>query len=212
MPSVSHAAHRSAKTRCGPLRLTLGSQQPPANASTPFPLVQLSSNALLHVAAIHLVPPMHHPSDAACGQIPIEPAASPLPTKRDFVPWRFSDACRRHTSKQRHAGVRETCTKGDYDPARPATSCLLKQNEALWSGRQRLHGHLSKSRLSAHVLERAGRVRVTLRCSRTDLMKCDSLSSNLSDDDSHDLERFSVLASILAATEPGKRHTGIDRS
>ena len=32
------------------------------------------------------------------------------------------------------------------------------------------------------------------------------------DDDSHDLERFSVLASILAATEPGKRCTGIDRS
>jgi len=36
---------------CVPLRLTLGSQQPPANASTPFPLVQLSSNALLPVAA-----------------------------------------------------------------------------------------------------------------------------------------------------------------
>src|SRR3989440_6110314 len=43
------------------------------------------------------VPPAHHPSDACCGQIPIEPAAPPLPTKRDFVPWRFSDACRRRT-------------------------------------------------------------------------------------------------------------------
>ncbi len=47
----SDAAHRSATTRCVPLRLSLGSQQPPANASTPFPLVQLSSNALLSVAA-----------------------------------------------------------------------------------------------------------------------------------------------------------------
>ena len=34
-----------------PLRLTLGSQQPSANASTSFPLGQLSSNALLSVAA-----------------------------------------------------------------------------------------------------------------------------------------------------------------
>ena len=34
-----------------PLPLTLGSQQPPTNASTPFPLVQPSSNALLPVAA-----------------------------------------------------------------------------------------------------------------------------------------------------------------
>jgi hypothetical protein len=33
-----------------------------------------------------------------------------------------------------------------------------------------------------------------------------------SDDDSHDLESLGVLASILAATEPGKRHAGIDRS
>src|SRR5215831_17619227 len=30
---------------------------------------------------------MHHASDASCRQIPIEPAAPPLPTNRDFVPW-----------------------------------------------------------------------------------------------------------------------------
>jgi hypothetical protein len=47
----SDAAHRSATTRCVPLRLTLGSQQPPGNASTPFALVQLSSNARPPVAA-----------------------------------------------------------------------------------------------------------------------------------------------------------------
>jgi hypothetical protein len=34
-----------------PLRLTLGPQQPPANASTPLPLIQLSCDALLPVAA-----------------------------------------------------------------------------------------------------------------------------------------------------------------
>ncbi|HEY2884527.1 MAG TPA: alcohol dehydrogenase catalytic domain-containing protein, partial [Rhizomicrobium sp.] len=44
-----------------------------------------------------MLPPIHHPSHADCGPIPIEPAAPPLPTKRDFVPWRFSDACRRRT-------------------------------------------------------------------------------------------------------------------
>src|SRR5262249_45068188 len=49
-------------------------------------------------------------------------------------------------------------------------------------------------------------------CSPTDFTHCNSLSSNLSDDDSHDLERFSVVASILAATEPGKRHRGFNRS
>ena len=51
-------------------------KEPPANASTPFPLVQLSSNALLPVAATQPVPPVHHPSDACCSQIPIEPAAT----------------------------------------------------------------------------------------------------------------------------------------
>src|SRR5947209_1175405 len=59
-----------------PLPLTLGSQQPPANASTSFPLVQLSSNALLPVAATQSCSPVHHPSNARCGQIPIEPAAT----------------------------------------------------------------------------------------------------------------------------------------
>jgi hypothetical protein len=48
----------------------------PANASTPFPLVQLSSNALLPVAATQSCSPVHHPSNACCGQIPIEPAAT----------------------------------------------------------------------------------------------------------------------------------------
>ena len=52
----SHATHRSATTRCVPLRLTLGSQQPPGNTSTPFPLVQLSSNTLQPVAATILFP------------------------------------------------------------------------------------------------------------------------------------------------------------
>ena len=75
-PSVSDAAHRSATTRCVSLPLTLGSQQPPANASTPFPLVQLSSNALLPVAATQSCSPVHYPSNACCGQIPIDPAAT----------------------------------------------------------------------------------------------------------------------------------------
>jgi hypothetical protein len=44
------AAHRSTTTRCVPLHLTLASQQPLGNTSTPVPLVQLSSNALLPVA------------------------------------------------------------------------------------------------------------------------------------------------------------------
>src|SRR6201986_4280868 len=35
------------------------------------------------VASKILAPPVRHPSDACGGQIPIEPGAPPLPTKRD---------------------------------------------------------------------------------------------------------------------------------
>jgi hypothetical protein len=42
------------------------------------------------------------------GQIPIETVAPPAPTSRDFVPWRFSDACRPARRCIRHPGVRET--------------------------------------------------------------------------------------------------------
>jgi len=55
----SDAAHRSATTRCVPLRLTLGSQQPPGKVSTLFPLVQLSANALLPVAALYVLYRIH---------------------------------------------------------------------------------------------------------------------------------------------------------
>jgi hypothetical protein len=68
--------------------------------------------------------PVHHPSDACCGQIPIEPAAPPLPTKRDFVPWRFSDACRRRTWM--------------------ATSCRRPRNLHRKSGNRSLNGVLGK--------------------------------------------------------------------
>ena len=66
----SNAAHRSAMTRCVPLRLTLGSQQPPANASTPFPLVQLSANALLPIAATMLLPQCSIPATPAVAKSP----------------------------------------------------------------------------------------------------------------------------------------------
>jgi len=36
-----------------------------------------------------------------------------VPTARDFVPWRFSDAGHSARGWHRHAGVRETCTTPD---------------------------------------------------------------------------------------------------
>jgi hypothetical protein len=66
----SDAAHRSATTRCVPLRLTLGSQQPPGKVSTLFPLVQLSANALLPVAATMLFPHCSIPATPAVAKSP----------------------------------------------------------------------------------------------------------------------------------------------
>ena len=66
----SDAAHRSATNRCVPVRLTLGSQQPPAYASTLFPLVQMSSNALLPVAATMLFPQCSIPATPAVAKSP----------------------------------------------------------------------------------------------------------------------------------------------
>ena len=94
--------------------LTLGSQQPPANASTPFPLVQLSSNALLPVAATQScspsAPPQRrllrpNPHRACCNRRCPLTAISCLGASRTPAVgarrWR------------RHAGVRETCTGRD---------------------------------------------------------------------------------------------------
>jgi hypothetical protein len=64
------AAHRSTTTRCVPLHLTLGSQQPPANTSTPVPLVQRSSNALLPVAATIQFPQSTVPATPAAAKSP----------------------------------------------------------------------------------------------------------------------------------------------
>ena len=66
----SDAAHRSATNRCVPVRLTLGSQQPPGNVSTLFPIVQLSSNALLPVAATILFPQCSIPATPAAAKSP----------------------------------------------------------------------------------------------------------------------------------------------
>src|SRR6516165_945643 len=74
-------------------------KQPPANASTLFPLVQLSSNALLPVAATQSCSP-NAPSQRRLlrpnpHRIPHRAHCTAAAHYRDFVPWRFSDACRR---------------------------------------------------------------------------------------------------------------------
>ena len=46
----------------------------------------------------------------ARGKIPIAPAAPPLPTSRDFVPWRFSDAGRRSAWIASSSRRPKTCT------------------------------------------------------------------------------------------------------
>jgi hypothetical protein len=99
--------------------LTLGSQQPPANASTPFPLVQLSSNALLPVAATQswfpsapsqqrLLRP--NPHRACCNRhCPLSAISCLGASRTPAVGAR---------GWPRHAGVRETCTVPDDQPKR----------------------------------------------------------------------------------------------
>jgi hypothetical protein len=58
-------------------------------ASTPTRTVAVSGKATASTSAIQT------PQASPRGQIPIEPAAPPAPTSRDFVPWRFSDAAGR---------------------------------------------------------------------------------------------------------------------
>ena len=85
-------------------------QRPPSLRSTTFPIVRPYRKRLpqqpnnpsgrAHTES-------HQPNRV---QIPIETVAPPPPTSRDFVPWRFSDACRPARRCIRHPGVRETCT------------------------------------------------------------------------------------------------------
>jgi hypothetical protein len=82
-------------------------QRPPSLRSTTFPIVRPYRKRLpqqpnnpsgrAHTES-------HQPNRV---QIPIETVAPP-PTSRDFVPWRFSDACRPARRWIRHPGVRET--------------------------------------------------------------------------------------------------------
>src|SRR6516162_9357725 len=53
---------------------------------------------------------MHHPSDACCGRIPIEPAAPPLPTTAISCLGVSRTPAVGARGWRRHAGVRETCT------------------------------------------------------------------------------------------------------
>jgi hypothetical protein len=83
-------------------------QRPPSLRSTTFPIVRPYRKRLpqqpnnpsgrAHTES-------HQPNRV---QIPIETVAPPPPTSRDFVPWRFSDACRPARRCIRHPGIRET--------------------------------------------------------------------------------------------------------
>jgi hypothetical protein len=59
----------------------------------------------------------------ARGKIPIAPAAPPLPTSRDFVPWRFSDAGRRSAWIASSSRRPKTCTEAVV-PVTPSFSPL----------------------------------------------------------------------------------------
>jgi len=62
-----------------------------------------------------------------CGKIPIAPAAPPLHTSRDFVPWRFLDAGRNTAWIVSASRRPKTCTKGDIAD-RSRVSLLDVQN------------------------------------------------------------------------------------
>jgi hypothetical protein len=70
-----------------------------------------------------------HPWAAPRGKIPIEPAAPSLPTDRDFVPWRFSDAGRRSAWLDRRCRRPKTCTIPD--------SCTAANSTVIRSPRRR---------------------------------------------------------------------------
>ena len=79
------------------------------------------------------MPAAHAPLDRSTRQIAVRPSFQPLENRRslasnphrsqrrdreplparDFVPWRFSDACRGSGGWFCDAGVRETCTRAD---------------------------------------------------------------------------------------------------
>jgi hypothetical protein len=61
----------------------------------------------------------------ARGKIPIAPAAPPLPTSRDFVPWRFSDAGRRSAWIASSSRRPKTCTISDIPAGKSVDWCKL---------------------------------------------------------------------------------------
>ena len=69
--------------------------------------------------------------------IPIETVAPLAPTSRDFVPWRFSDACRPARRCIRHPGVRETCTLlGDARVGHHSISSSVRGSPGSFTGTQ----------------------------------------------------------------------------
>jgi hypothetical protein len=58
----------------------------------------------------------------ARGKIPIAPAAPSVPTSRDFVPWRFSDAGRRCPGIASSSRRPKTCTQRTHAPQQSAGS------------------------------------------------------------------------------------------
>ena len=76
-------------------------------------------------------------------QIPIEPAAPRRSTSRDFVPWRFSDACRRRAWMGSSCRRPKTCTEADSCGAADVRSSF---DHLIGAGEQRRR-HLKPQRL-----------------------------------------------------------------
>jgi hypothetical protein len=56
-----------------------------------------------------------------------------VPTARDFVPWRFSDAGHSARGWHRHAGVRETCTDPEVGAWMAAIAGFGLNSETFWN-------------------------------------------------------------------------------
>jgi len=101
-----------------PARLVVLHPSSKATSTTLFPALQT------HAPTLPLVDPansshQNRPSlPCQSSLIPHSPPQGRRSHSRDFVPWRFSDACCQHSQRGPYPGVRKTCTGSDLSRRR----------------------------------------------------------------------------------------------
>jgi hypothetical protein len=88
-------------------------KQPQSNGSTLFPTLQTHAPTLPSLGPANSSPQTRPSLPCPSSLIPHSPLHCRRSHSRDFVPWRFSDACCQRSRRGPHPGVRKTCTRGD---------------------------------------------------------------------------------------------------